>query len=75
MRGVVRTIAQVGSIVPQEARPNAHARRNEVPEIPLTQQDFAAVELPQMTAKWRARYPRRSITAHGYIRSLEVGAH
>lgn len=42
---VVRSIAQVGCIVPQPVHAYAHARSDEIPEIPLPQQNSVAVKL------------------------------
>lgn len=57
---------QILSIVPQQASADAHARRDEVPEIPLTQYHMVTMELACIDVG------RASVTFH--INPLEVCA-
>src|SRR6266540_6860979 len=82
MRRLVATVAQVRRVVPQDTCSHTHARRYEIPKIPLTQQDTVTVELCQVPegaggdiqASGRTRNTRTTITTQRHIGALKVGA-
>src|SRR6266540_7396979 len=82
MRRLVAPVAQVRRVVPQDTCSHTHARRDEIPKIPLTQQDTVSVELRQVPeraggnvqASGRTRNTCTTITTQKHIGALKVGA-
>ena len=79
MGGLVGPVAQVRGVIPQPVDADAHARRQKVPQIRLTQEDPVAVELIQHRISARshdagARDPGIAITTHFHVNALEMGA-
>ena len=64
MARLIARVVQVRRIVPQYAPADAHARRNEIPQIPLPEDNTIAVELRNVTAKCCTIMPGRAITAN-----------
>ena len=73
---LIGAIAQVRSIIPKDVDPGAHARCDEIPQIPLTQQDSGTMELGNMPADSRsgARNSGRTVTIHRHVIALKVRA-
>ena len=68
MRFLVAPVAQVRGVIPQNADSDAHARRDEVPQIPLSQQDADPMKITAIDAG--AARPNGT----GHIDPLEVRA-
>src|SRR5688572_14456864 len=68
MRFLVSRIAQVRRIVPEHVYAHTHARRDEVPEIPLAKQNPGAMEIAAVDA-------RAAISSFArHIHALEMSA-
>ena len=74
MARLIARVVQVRRVVPQDAPADAHARRNEIPQIPLPEDNAIAVELRKLT-RCRTRNPGGAITTYGHIGALKVRAH
>ena len=73
MRRLVPRILQVGCFGPQDVDTHAHARRDEVPQIPLVEPNRGAVKVAAVE-RCRAGYARAAITTHRQVGALKVVA-
>ena len=77
--GLVGSGAQVRRIVPQPVDPDAHARRQKVPQIHFPQEYPVAMELVEHSIAARghdagARNPGVAVTADFHVNALEMSA-
>ena len=70
----VESILEVRCVIPQYVRADAHARCDEIPQVPLTQQDTVAPEV--VTISKTTNPPRTGLTsvAARYVGALKVRA-
>jgi len=69
MRLLIQPVAQIRRVVPQRTEAHAHARRDKVPQIPLSEQNSRPVKIAAVDAGTRRR------RFAGHIDTLKVGAY
>jgi len=74
--GLADAVIDVTRVIPEDIGSNAHAWSDEVPQIPLSQENSVAVKLGDTSPDPRssARNPRRPVTINVECSALEVRA-
>ena len=73
MRFLVQPVAQIRRVVPQHAAADTHARRDEIPKVPLSQDHARAMEIAAVESP-RTCDARAAVATYRHIHSFEVGA-